>query len=157
MLVIVDIDGTIANGERRFKKAGPEPKGRGPKYWAWLKKVQTRQSILADKPVQGMKPLIASLLACGHNLVYLTGREEKYSDVTIEWLNKYKFPTFPDLYMRPTGDNRCNSDYKESVIQQLIEPWQETLVIDDDYTGEIAKLCKKRGWTFLKAMSGGQL
>jgi hypothetical protein len=163
MIVVIDIDGTITNGERRFKTAGPEPRGRGPKYWAWLNKVQTAKKLLADKPVPGMQQLVQrfSTLPTAEQepvfIFYLTGREDKYRAVTKQWLKANGFPNLL-LQMRPIGDNKPNGEFKEAVINLYnCFSGEPVLVIDDDYTGEIAKVCKKNGWTFLKAMSGGQL
>lgn len=157
MILIMDIDGTIANSKARFKKAGPEPRGRGPAYYQWLAKVQSEKSLMKDKPVPGMMELISILHKSGHGLFYLTGREELYRDLTREWLIRNGFPAAP-LHMRPTNDSRSNGKFKEDTVNRIYTRWsvgdEPIILVDDDFTGEIEKVCKKKGWTFLKARSG---
>lgn len=159
MLIFVDIDGTCTNAARRFKRAGKEPKGRGPAYYKWLAKVQTPRSLMADKPVAGMQRLVSALDSSGdvNDTVYLTGREEIHRRLTLTWLEDQGFPSLP-LIMRPIGNIQSNGEFKEKVILGLTARLglrkEPVVVIDDDHTGEIEIVCRKHGWTFLKARSG---
>lgn len=158
MTVFVDIDGTLAHIGHRLKKAGPEPRTRGKKYSQWVKAVQSKKSLLSDVPVRGMHTLIKSLHSdLTINIVYLTGRSEVYRDVTSEWLGSWGFPASPPLLMRPKRNRQSNKVLKGTLIKQYSGNNRNDyiIVIDDDYSGEIQELCKERGYTFLKAMSGG--
>lgn len=155
-LLILDLDGTVAHGGRRFEKAGEEPnKEDRDQYMQWLERIQDDKSLLEDKPVSGMSELAHSFTR-HYDIVYLTSREQKYSSVTHQWLLKHGFP-LADIIMRPTGSFEDTADFKEGHIAALqgYGDYDNILVIDDDVTGELEKRCHKNGWTFLKALSGG--
>lgn len=154
MLVVIDIDGTIADAGRRFKEAGPEPSRHNWKaYTAWVESVQNEQSLLEDAPVPCMLNMVSSL-AKEHHLIYLTSREEQWRSVTRKWLKAHKFPERP-LLMRPNGSRIETAELKEERIQHC-QGDEQVLVIDDDEHGTLEAVCKKHGWVFLKARSGGQ-
>lgn len=155
MLVVLDIDGTIANGERRFKNAGPEPdRSNLEVYNKWVETVNT--GIGMDYPVQGMQDAAYALWS-HRELIYLTSREEQHRLVTEEWLKRHGFPP-AQLFMRPNGDSSPTPELKEREIRKAIQEYTPSaiLVIDDDEHGTIEAMCHKNGWTFLKARSGGQ-
>lgn len=155
MLFIIDIDGTIADGSSRFALAGPEPERSDEKrYLTWVKKVNS--NLDKDKPVLGMAELVHSLLNSDHEAVYVTGREERHRTLTVGWLEDNGFPSLK-LIMRPNLNWSSNADFKEVVIATLrAEISHDILVIDDDEHGKIEAMCKRNGYTFLKARSGGQ-
>lgn len=159
LLVVVDIDGTIADASRRFKEAGPEPlKHNKEQYEAWLRDVQNTDSLLADPVVTGMSTFLVALGAIGLvDIIYLTSRENKWRGVTEQWLIKNKFPMH-FLYMRPDGSYEESDDFKERLIKQNLYTLKadEVIVLDDDQQGRIEAMCAKNGWTFLKACSGGK-
>lgn len=159
-LVIIDIDGTIADAARRFKEAGPEP-SRDDKvvYDAWINKVQNTESLLEDNPVPGMVSLTTALAQnCDqYPLVYLTAREERWRKVTEAWLLLNQFP-FNRVVMRGNTDYREGVHYKEEMIEyaRMLYNADAVIVIDDDPRDNMAAMCKRNGWTFLLAMSGGR-
>jgi hypothetical protein len=155
VLFVVDIDGTLADFGRRLVEAGPEPSRADKKVYAdWVFKIQNEDTLLADKPVQGMKELIEEL-GRWNEVVYLTGREEQWRKVTDTWLYENDFPGY-GLIMRPDDNYQETAQFKEDVIDDLIINYRpnSVVIIDDDQSGELEKMCKRRGWTFLKAMSG---
>lgn len=163
MLLIVDIDGTIADATRRFAEAGPEPsKNNKPKFLEWLGKVQNENSLMADQPVPGMRELIAGLTLGWRDsgervrVAYLTSREEKWRSVTEQWLEKNQFPK-THLVTRPNGCWMETAEFKSIAIHAMRQNNEHVIVVDDDdQHGSIEKMCKKNGYTFLKARSGGQ-
>lgn len=150
-IIFLDIDGTCADSADRFKKAGPEPRTRGPEYTKWLNKVQTKSALLKDKPVRGMADMAASLK---DNLVYLTARSEIYREVTKQWLSDNMFPD-AQLLMRPKRNKQLAGELKEEIILSIADPEDEVIVIDDDYNEELEVVCRRNRWTLLKAKSGG--
>lgn len=158
LLVIIDIDGTIADASRRFEVAGKDP---GPsdqvKHDQWIAKVQNEEMILSDPAVPGMREMIHAMGCMGLvEIIYLTGREDQFRTVTEKWLAMHKFPSHL-LEMRIAGDRTRNCDFKEIVINRLkyIYKADNVVVLDDDQRGELEKVCTKNKWTFLKARSGG--
>lgn len=157
-LFIIDIDGTIADHGRRIAKAGPEP-SRSDKeaYFKWVATIQSEDSLLEDKAISGMEDLVSSLdnKILQNEVVYLTGREEQWRGVTERWFYENNFPDY-GLIMRPDDDYRDTAAFKEDAIDDILINFRPNavVVIDDDQSGELEKVCKRRGWTFLKAMSG---
>lgn len=150
LIIFMDIDGTIADASSRFKIAGTEPRKRGEEYTKWLKNVQSPALLAKDKTVPGMLELTHKLKG---NFVYLTGRSTIYRDATIQWLKANGFPEAL-LFMRAKGSRVPAGAFKELVINNIVRVDDEVIVIDDDHTGELELVCKRRGWTFLKARSG---
>lgn len=154
-LFVLDLDNTIADASRRFAKAGKEPnRDDRDAYITWLENVQSAQSLRKDDQIPGMCDLAWALYK-GGDMVYVTSRERKYRGVTQEWLRLEGFPTVP-VYMRPDGSWEEAHDLKESIITNIIKDLGDgvidnVVVLDDDPSGELAKVCKRKGWTMLKA------
>jgi hypothetical protein len=152
MLVVIDIDGTIADGTRRFAYAGPEPDRERDvaAYEAWKTKVNA--GIEHDSPVPGMKEFVC---AVADQAVYMTARGSSLRAPTREWLRHNGFPDLL-IIMRAEEDYRPSAKYKEWAIERLLTAEHESVVVcDDDERGELQAVCARRGWTFLKAVSGG--
>jgi hypothetical protein len=154
MLVIVDIDDTISDGSRRTLAAGHEPDRRKDTgaYNAWRDKINTGLEL--DAPVTAMRELVTALVEAGHHVAYVTARGSELREVTRGWLRQFGFPD-EMLYMRAATDFRPSAEYKEFVVSKLLtSDLEDVLVIDDDPRGELAEVCRRRGWTFLKAGFG---
>ncbi len=149
MLIVVDIDGTIADWSERHKQAGPEPDHRRKKtFLKWLTAIQDEKRLLADPQVPSMREILHSLN--GH-VVYLTARDERYRDTTLQWLEQERFPT-GELYMRSPNDWRSGAEYKADKITDLIRTIRptSTITFDDDPTGTCAKAYRRLGILHLK-------
>jgi hypothetical protein len=158
-LFVFDIDATLADATERFAKAGKEPSRESQQeYLAWLERLQTRESLALDNPVAGMANLLHALWAGGGTLCYVTGREECYRQVTLDWLLEHRFPLTGPLFMRKPGDWGSVRQVKEPWIkyQQQVLQATSVIVVDDDPNGDVALMCQDNGWTFLKACSGGK-
>lgn len=151
-LYVVDIDNTLADGSRRLKKAGKEPSRKNrKKYENWVKAVQNAKSLMEDKVVPGMNELLLKLCYTTTDVEYVTARELKWKNVTKAWMIANYFPLY-DVTFRPNGDYTETHLLKEKQIQKLSKGYDEVVVIDDDPSGKLAKVCKKRGWTLLKVV-----
>jgi hypothetical protein len=158
VIVFMDIDRTIADAKKRFKKAGPEPKSRGKKWGKWLRAIQNKKTLLKDEPVPGMA-LLCWAIHNANNLVYLTGRSEIYRSVTERWLHENGFPVGALVLMRPKQNRDMNGALKQRIIEKHLLRLRYTctesvIVIDDDQNGDIEDMCHRNGYTFLKARSG---
>lgn len=152
----VDLDGTTTNATRRFAAAGAEP-SRDDKaaYLAWLGRIQNAESLASDEAVKGMRSLLWAIKGYGAEIVFLTSREEQWREVTEKWLKKHDLSAIK-VYMRPNGDWRDSGTLKEGMIDTLTQQYPGNIVvIDDDPTGDLQKVCQNRGWTMLKAVVGG--
>jgi hypothetical protein len=157
LLVVMDIDGTISDATDRFRLAGPDPGLHNMEaYLSWVEAVNDKMH--HDTPVSGMAELLRALWYTQSHCVYLTNREEKHREVTENWLTRHGFPRFK-VMMRQDGSYSEAIEYKGTVIRNLCEVFGSTsvVIVDDDESGKMEGLCKKMGWTFLKARSGGQV
>ena len=98
MAIICDIDGTLAlqngRGPYEFEKAGGDD----------------------------VNEAIAAILRRfeGHRKIFVTGREEKYRDMTVEWLYNADIGIWHRLLMRPTGDKRNDTIIKREIYEREI-------------------------------------
>lgn len=66
-----------------------------------------------------------------HQVIFLSGREIKYSEPTVTFLDKYGLTDYK-LIMRSTGDNRKDYIVKEELYKEFIEPiYNVAFVLDD--------------------------
>lgn len=75
-------------------------------------------------------PIICSLKALKDKIIFVTGRDEKYRDITETWLDKY-FEDY-ELYMRPDEDKRSDYIVKEEITRTKILPRYNILMAYDD-------------------------
>ena len=121
MLVICDIDGTVANLDHRIKFVRSMPKN-----WSAF-----NLAIPHDKPIDHTILIIRSLKVLGCDIVFASGRSEDTRESTTKWLMKYVLPE-PILYMRATGDFRKDSIVKKEILDQIrIEHGEPDMVFDD--------------------------
>lgn len=82
----------------------------------------------------------------------VTGRPESQRQVTIDWMELHKLPTFYML-MRKDTDRRIVPEIKREVIHRLHavygEPEQEWICVEDDVN--LSPVCEDLGITFRKA------
>lgn len=154
LYIFMDIDGTIADATERFKKAGAEPSRNDKEaYLKWVEAINTGME--DDVPVGHMAELCKTI-ADTHHFFYLTGREEKHRAVTVNWLEEMSFPESWKVIMRPNGNWQEMAEFKENAIKTASFGATKIVVFDDDERGTLEKVCKRNGWIFLKARSGGQ-
>ena len=156
-LFVLDIDGTLADASMRMQGAGPEPKRIDEvEYQAWLERIQSAETLINDPVVPGMCSLAWALENHWDVAVYLTARVERFRAVTQNWLIKHNFPEFK-LLMRNEGNVMESAEFKEVVIKYYKDFYRREHVVVIDDNSELVSACKRNGWTFLRAMSGGTL
>jgi len=108
---IVDTDGTVARMN-----------GRGP---------YDGHMVHTDLPIDNVITLVRRLAQYGVKIIGVSGRDEKYRDVTEEWWRANGIP-FHEFYLRPAGDRRNDSVVKLEIFDQHIRNrFNVTAVIDD--------------------------
>lgn len=80
-------------------------------------------------PMKGAKQGIETLLAKGHEVIYVTARSPEEKDVTVRWMDKYKIPYEHIIF----------SGMKSKV--DLVKEWQLELFIED-YVGNAEAIAK---------------
>lgn len=114
--ILVDLDGTAAlMGDR------------GPFDWA---------RVGDDAVNEPVREAVLAMLARGHKVVFLSGRDEVCRPETLGWLVKH-FPetatlASPELFMRPAGDQRKDSIVKAELFDQHIRDRYRVVAVFDD-------------------------
>lgn len=118
-IVIVDIDGTIADVRHRLHHI----QGVKKKNWKAFFEGMDR-----DKPIESMIQQVHEL-ARQHQIIIVTGRPDHYRERTEKWL-KANGIRYRKLFMRPSGDHRPDYTVKEEVLREF-RKGQIVLAIDD--------------------------
>ena len=145
MLIVVDLDGTVCDLTARIEAAGAEPnRSDREAFQEWLDKVQSDETLIADKPIYTMLKFLQTLEGLCY-IIYLTGRSNKFEEVTRAWLAEHNFPCFP-LFMRgPEHEWIHPPEYKVQLIKHLAKSYgNQVIVIDDDPT--VCTAVKQEGW-----------
>lgn len=150
MLIVCDIDGTIADVSRRLKLAGPEPEFDDVEAKdAWVRSLH--KTLSEDVPIPGMRELLHTLVRQHVPLIYLTGRSQRYWVDTYNWLSRWQFPMAP-IYMRDNDDWRPAAQYKEQAMKKFVPNFTHPIIVlDDDGTGgDCHAMYERNGWRHLK-------
>ena len=108
---IFDIDDTLSNSNHRahwISKDNPN------KNWG------TYYSLLIeDSPIDAVVEILQCLYEEGHRIILCTGRPEKYRNLTVQWLEKYKIPA-NDLFMRQISESELpNAQAKQIMFERI--------------------------------------
>lgn len=111
--VIVDIDGTVAR----------KSPGRG---------IYEYDKVCDDKPIKDVVEVVRCLYRAGHEIIFVTGREDSCRDVTTEWLQDNVVGSF-QLFMRPQGDYCPGHVLKADIYDGNIDGHYDVIgVFEDD-------------------------
>lgn len=169
MIIVCDIDGTVADHFHRFQYVeGSEPcdctkgaliAGCGSCNGTGRRKKKKNWEAYFDK--MGLDPVIPEAARVVPRLVFarpskfyfLTGRPERYRNITEQWLRDKLSVQInplvgPKLHMRPDTDRRSSSLYKDDLASALSSLGHRPLFIDDDLRNK--DMYEKYG-VFLKA------
>jgi len=119
-VVVVDMDGTIADASRREAKFLRRKKKDWPGFFRDMEN---------DPPIQEILARVHEL-AETHDIVILTGRPEKYRPQTESWLRRHKV-TPVEVLMRRSGDSRPDYEAKGALMRDLIERRAVVMALDD--------------------------
>lgn len=68
----------------------------------------------------------------GYKIIFVSGREEKYKEDTVKFIEDYCLIYGYDLHMRKTGDNRDDRVIKEEIYNEFIKDKYNVLGVFDD-------------------------
>lgn len=109
-MILVDIDGTVADGSHRLRFISETPKNWDAFFSA----------VSEDKPLKQMIRLVKSLFKAGElEVVFVTGRPEKTRADTLRWLNVVFQPIEIEswrLFMRKDGDHSPDFILKRLIL-----------------------------------------
>ena len=120
--IILDIDGTVANAERRKHWIATQPRN----WKAFFADIEE------DELIEPVAEVIKHL-AKTYDIVVCTGRAEEYKPGTIRWLRKH-FPdiAFSAFYFRKDGDYRDDTVVKKDMLDQMrLDGFNPVMAFDD--------------------------
>ena len=124
MLVVFDIDGTLANIEHRLDYVRSKPKN-----WKAFD-----AGIPNDKINFPVAKIFWTLEETGaYDIVLASGRNERSRQATKEWLRANGLGGYQKLYMRKTDDFRNDSIVKREMLDEIIDFYgkKPDMVFDD--------------------------
>jgi hydroxymethylpyrimidine pyrophosphatase-like HAD family hydrolase len=125
MLVVFDIDGTLANIEHRLDYVRSKPKN-----WKAFD-----AGIPNDKVNEPVAEVFFSLRNDGHDIIFASGRNERSRNATIDWLDRKNFwcADSSKLYMRKADDYRSDDIVKQEILDEIIRDYgkKPDMVFDD--------------------------
>ena len=133
MIIVLDIDGTLANNDHRAHLVDRKEDDKTPKDWtAFL----APHLVAKDVVIEGVQRALEHFQLLSYKIMFLTGRNESLRDVTTVWIQeKLGIEVNEDsLVMRGTGNMMTAASYKRESAQNLKSQFpRETFVfIDDD-------------------------
>ena len=112
-MYIFDIDGTLADATHRLHHI----LGKEKKDWdAWDAETDK------DAPIVPIIGILQALWNHGHEIMLLTGRNERVRKPTEKWLEDHNVH-YHHLIMRPHGDHRDDTIVKLEQLEKFLEPY----------------------------------
>lgn len=128
-IVIMDIDGTLANAEHRvhlLPSARPDdPRPSGELWQEFFDQAHL------DTPNREIVALNNAMWSAGYRIVVVTGRSDAQMNMTDEWLTSNGIE-WDELYMRAEGDKRHDTEVKAEILAQLRARGDEILFAVED-------------------------
>lgn len=122
--VVLDIDGTLANGDHRLHLIKQEPK----QWDAYF------DACFEDQPIEHMRGIVRALER-EFVTVFVSGRAERCRHLTEKWLSLHGFYSgryTMRLYMRADGDHRNDDVLKIELLGKLRADGFEPVMAFDD-------------------------
>lgn len=118
---IFDVDGTLANNEHRVRHLTQHTRKDWDAFFA-------EQHL--DDPYVPVFDIMKSLEMRGDICIIITGRDEKYRETTLKWINEHHDGVFHDynLYMRPHNDHRDDFVIKLEIIDEFLKEFPESRI-----------------------------
>lgn len=131
--IIVDIDGTVAiKGDRD---------------------IYDGSKAHLDTPNHPVIIVVGALFDAGIEVVFTSGRWERFREITEVWLKKNIKINYSDLFLRADGDYRGDHIVKEEIYRQKIEPIYNVLFVIDD-RDTVSRMWRSLGLTCLQVAEG---
>ena len=151
MLIIVDIDGTVADISHRealLYRTEKMSNAEWKKFYAAADK---------DKPIPEVISVIQSLENDVHNtVVFSTGRDEEYNLLTAKWLHEHKL-FYAALYMRKAGDHRDDTVVKSELLDKILKDYaraaKDGVAMFEDRQ-RVVDMYRKRGFRVFQVAKG---
>jgi hypothetical protein len=104
------------------------------------------------------RPIVSLVMAaqylCHAEIILVSGRSERYRDVTEYWLRRHGLFIFrAKLLMRPLDDRRSDELVKRDLYDQHVKPFYRVLYVFDD-RDKVVKMWRDLGLTCLQVAEG---
>jgi len=125
MIVVFDIDGTLANIEHRLDYVRSKPKN-------WKAFDAGIPNDKVNEPVAMVFKTLAES-AWISDIVLASGRSERVRQATEDWLYANNFTAWQKLYMRKADDFRSDDIVKQEILDEIIRDYgkKPDMVFDD--------------------------
>lgn len=140
--IICDLDGTLCNVEWRRKLVTGEEKD----YDLF------NSRCVDDLPNEWCLELLERFRHT-HDIIFVSGRDSKFAEKTVNWLNGYINDYTYELYMRPLKDYRPDEVIKKEIYENIIEPKYDVQFVIDDRT-KVVKMWRSIGLVCLQCADG---
>ena len=113
-LWVFDIDNTLANVHHRWEHLRGEKKD-----WETFFSLQH-----LDEPYQPVLDVLHALAndRLQDEIIVVTGRDERFREVSLEWLNRHvEWFSNDKLYMRPAGNREDDDTLKVKIIKNWLQ------------------------------------
>ena len=148
-VIIFDIDGTICNCEKR-RKAAMGGKAFDKKGFNWA--VFFDEDFIIKDKIFKQTAQMYDLLKYKYDVYFLTGREDRFRELTEKWFKKHKITGYKALYMRTTGDYRPDTEIKKELFDKHFKKKDIFLLFDDRDC--MVKLWRDMGMTCFQVAEG---
>lgn len=142
MIIIFDIDGTLADIDHRLHWIRS-----GPKNW---KAFYT--AMADDTPIESICSLARSSYEIGHVVILCTGRNEDHRAGTEHWLSRHKI-RYDALYMRGERDHRPDFEVKEDALKKIIDRFGKPDLVFEDRQ-QVVDMWRRNGIRCLQVAEG---
>jgi hypothetical protein len=125
MIVIVDLDGTLADCTHRLHHI-KKPHVTEDDWTKFF------MDVYNDLPIPAMAELLNKFVNSGDTVLICTGRNERFGGpLTIEWLEKHKFHP-AEVYFRKDGDHRPDYVIKKEMLDIITEKYGKPDIAFED-------------------------
>jgi hypothetical protein len=124
MHIIVDIDGTLADGTHRqhLIKGGPDNINKWKDYQALSH---------LDAVIEPIAHVVRQLYCAKNTILICTGRQQFERAATVKWLGENSIP-FHEIFMRTSNDFRHDDIIKEELLDYMLtQGFLPQLVFED--------------------------
>lgn len=137
-IVVLDVDGVIADVRHRLHHVERKPKN-WPAFFAAMDD---------DGPLPEGIAMAQRYADEGHRIAYLTGRNERYRELTLAWMRRHGLPE-GRLVMRREDDRRPARVFKPQALSRLAREGEIVAVVDDDTS--VVEVLRDEGWPVVLA------
>lgn len=126
MILILDIDGTLADISHREHFIAEEPKDWDSFF--------DEDLVVVDEPLEVAQEGLLKIIDKASEIYFITGRPERLRSITTNWLahNFGIAPTTDMLLMREEGDTRPSDQFKKEVLLDKFDDEDDLVFIDDE-------------------------